>query len=321
MNEFDALKAAFCHAEDAPLMPLLPGSAQARVVEPYFNRYGLTPLWCGAAHVYAGFIESGRFSLWCQVWSPRDPVGSAFVMHGYFDHLGLYRHLLARLLARGWQVVLWDLPGHGLSSGERATIDDFDDYRHCLHAVQAALTAQTLVPAPWVGIGQSTGAAILATDALRRQDAAPWAGLALLAPLVRPQGWRQASAMHRLVSPFVRSVARRYRSSSTDSAFVDFLRQQDPLQSERLSLIWVSAMRRWMPQLLAQPPSTLPVLMIQGEQDHTVDWPYNLDVLAKKFPRAEVYRHPLARHHLVNEAEPIREALFARLERFLDELC
>jgi alpha-beta hydrolase superfamily lysophospholipase len=80
-------------------------------------------------------------------------------------------------------------------------------------------------------------------------------------------------------------------------------------------------MRRWMPQLLAQPPSTLPVLMIQGEQDHTVDWPYNLDVLAKKFPRAEVYRHPLARHHLVNEAEPIREALFARLERFLDELC
>jgi len=319
MNEFDALKAAFCHAEDAPLIPLLPGSAQARAVEPYFNRYGLTPLWCGAVHVYAGFIESGRFSLWCQVWSPPDPVGTAFVVHGYFDHLGLYRHLLARLLARGWRVVLWDLPGHGLSSGERAAIDNFDDYRHCLHVVQAALTAQALVLAPWVGIGQSTGAAILATDALCLQDAAPWAGLVLLAPLVRPQKWHRVSALHRLASPFVRSVPRHYRPNSTDADFVAFLRYQDPLQPGQLNLAWVSAMRRWMPRLLAQPPSPLPVLILQGEQDHTVDWRYNLGVLATKFPRAEVHRHPLARHHLVNEAEPIREALFAPLVRFLDE--
>lgn len=319
MNEFDALKAAFCHAADVRLVPLSPGSAEARAVEPYFNRYGLAPLWRGARQVYAGFIESGRFSLWCQVWAPPNPVGTAFVMHGYFDHLGLYRHLLAELLARGWQVVLWDLPGHGLSSGERATIDDFETYRHCLHVVQATLTAQALAPAPWVGIGQSTGASILATDALRLQDDAPWTGLILLAPLVRPRGWHQASALHRLVSPFVRAVPRRYRPNSTDAAFVAFLRQQDPLQPGQLSLAWVSAMRRWMPQLLAQSPRSLPVLMIQGEQDHTVDWPYNLSVLAKKFPRAEVYRHPLARHHLVNEAEPIREALFARLVSFLDE--
>lgn len=320
MNEFDALKAAFCHAADTPLVPLLPESTQARAVKSYFDRYGLTPLWREAQQVYAGFIESGCFSLWCQVWSPPEPVGTAFVVHGYFDHMGLYRHLLKRLLACGWRVVLWDLPGHGLSSGARATIESFDDYRHCLHVVQAALTAQALVPGPWVGVGQSTGASILATDALHRQDAAPWAGLVLLAPLVRPRGWRQASALHRLASPFVRSVRRSYQPNSTDAAFVAFLRYQDPLQSEQLSLVWVGAMRRWMAQLLAQPPSMLPVLMIQGEQDHTVDWVYNLGVLAAKFPRAEVYHHPLARHHLVNEAEPIREALFATLEGFLEEL-
>ncbi len=290
-------------------------------LERYLGHYGLAPLLAEHVGLYVGYVDARDFRLWTQIWSPAEPVGTAFVVHGYFDHLGLYRHLLERLLERHWRVVLWDLPGHGLSSGARASIKDFDDYGGCLEALQTHLQQEELAPRPWLGVGQSTGAAILATDALTRGEDSRWAGLALLAPLVRPWGWRQTSWLHLLAGPFINSVPRRFRPNSTDAEFAAFLRDNDPLQANRVAVDWVSAMRRWMPRLLALPPNPVRTLILQGEQDLTVDWEWNLGVLAHKFPSAEIHRHPEARHHLVNEAEPIRRALFESLDRFIDDLA
>ncbi|MBB3184463.1 alpha-beta hydrolase superfamily lysophospholipase [Halomonas fontilapidosi] len=308
MSDFTPLQA---------LGPLAPADLSGQDLERYLGHYGLAPLLAEHVGLYVGYLEAGDFRLWTQVWSPAAPIGTAFVVHGYFDHLGLYRHLLECLLARGWRVVLWDLPGHGLSSGRRASIDDFNDYGSCLHQLQQHLEDEGLAPRPWLGVGQSTGAAILATDALTRGEDGAWSGLALLAPLVRPWGWNQSSWLHRLVEPFVESIPRKFRANSTDADFANFLREGDPLQADRLAMDWVGAMRRWMPQLLALPPSPIPTLILQGEQDLTVDWEWNLEVLARKFPDAEIHRHPEARHHLVNEAEPIRRELFTVLNRFI----
>lgn len=312
MSDFTPLQA---------LGPLAPADLSGQALERYLDHYGLAPLLAGRVGLYVGYLQAGDFRLWTQVWSPESPIGTAFVVHGYFDHLGLYRHLLECLLARGWRVVLWDLPGHGLSSGRRASIDDFEDYGRCLHHLQQHLHDEGLAPRPWLGVGQSTGAAILATDALTRGDDGRWSGLALLAPLVRPWGWNQSSWLHRLVGPFVESIPRKFRANSTDAEFADFLRESDPLQADRLAMDWVGAMRRWMPQLLALPPSPVPTLILQGEQDLTVDWEWNLEVLNRKFPNAEIHRHPEARHHLVNEAEPIRRELFTVLDRFVATLA
>ena len=268
MRDFQHLEGLFRHASGEPaLSRLLPGEILTDAMQDYFQHYGLEALLLDTSEVHAGFIDTGRFALWCQVWSPPQPVGTAFVVHGYFDHMGLYRHLLKRLLAKGWRVVLWDLPGHGLSSGARAEIEDFDDYQHCLTHLQTILKSQGMAPAPWLGVGQSTGAAILATDALTRREEAGWAGLVLLAPLVRPWRWSQASWLHLIASPFVKELPRKYRPNSTDEQFTEFLRERDPLQPERLSVAWITAMRRWMPRLLAQPPSQLPALILQGEQE------------------------------------------------------
>ena len=321
MHNFQHLEDLFRQAQgESSLSRLTPGDALTDAVHDYFRHYGLEALLNDTSEVHAGFVDTGRFALWCQVWSPPEPTGTAFVIHGYFDHLGLYRHLLSCLLAKGWRVVLWDLPGHGLSSGPRAEIEDFDDYQHCLVHLQEALQTLGMAPEPWLGVGQSTGAAILATDALTRRDTAGWAGIVLLAPLVRPWRWSQASWLHLIASPFVKELPRKYRPNSTDEAFTAFLRDQDPLQPERLSVAWITAMRRWMPRLLALEPNPLPTLILQGEQDLTVDWEWNLAILAEKFPNAEIHRHPEARHHLVNEAEPIRQVLFEALDRFIENV-
>ncbi|XQU08556.1 alpha/beta hydrolase [Halomonas sp. LY9] len=321
MHNFQHLEGLFRQAQgESSLSRLTPGDALTEAVHDYFRHYGLETLLNDTSEVHAGFIDTGRFALWCQVWSPPEPTGTAFVIHGYFDHLGLYRHLLSCLLAKGWRVVLWDLPGHGLSSGPRAEIEDFDDYQHCLAHLQESLQTLGMAPKPWLGVGQSTGAAILATDALTRRDTAGWAGIVLLAPLVRPWRWSQASWLHLIASPFVKELPRKYRPNSTDEQFTAFLRDQDPLQPERLSVAWITAMRRWMPRLLALEPNPLPTLILQGEQDLTVDWEWNLAILAEKFPNAEIHRHPEARHHLVNEAEPIRQVLFESLDHFVENV-
>ncbi|MEC9295084.1 MAG: alpha/beta fold hydrolase, partial [Pseudomonadota bacterium] len=209
MHNFQHLEGLFRQAQgESSLSRLAPGDALTDAVHDYFRHYGLEALLNDASEVHAGFVDTGRFALWCQVWSPPKPTGTAFVIHGYFDHLGLYRHLLSCLLAKGWRVVLWDLPGHGLSSGPRAEIEDFDDYQHCLAHLQETLQTLGMAPEPWLGVGQSTGAAILATDALTRREAAHWAGIVLLAPLVRPWRWSQASWLHLIASPFVKELPR-----------------------------------------------------------------------------------------------------------------
>lgn len=286
----------------------------------YLDHYRLKALLQDDITLYVGNIEAMPYRLWTQVWTPPQPRGTAIIVHGYFDHLGLYQHLLALLLEEHLQVVMWDLPGHGLSSGERADIEDFAEYGQCLRRLQQRLTDQGLACGPWLGLGQSTGAAILATDALSHDDDGHWLGLVLLAPLVRPWNWTRSAWMHSLVSPFVSSVPRRFRPNSNDTEFTTFLREHDPLQSLRLPTGWITAMRRWMPQLMGLPSSRLPTLIVQGDHDLTVDGPWNLAVLQDKFPDAIIHHHPEARHHLVNETEPIRRELFGQVRQFINQL-
>lgn len=286
----------------------------------YLRHYRLGVLLKDETTLHVGNIEAMPYRLWTQVWTPPQPRGTAIIVHGYYDHLGLYRHLLELLLEENLQVVMWDLPGHGLSSGERADIEDFAEYGQCLRQLQQRLTDEGLTNGPWLGLGQSTGASILATDALSQGDNDHWLGLVLLAPLVRPWNWTRSAWVHSIVGPFVSSVPRRFRPNSNDTDFTTFLREQDPLQPLRLPTGWVTAMRRWMPQLMELPSSQLPALIIQGDNDLTVDGPWNLTVLEGKFPNATIHRHPEARHHLVNEIEPIRRELFEQVRQFINLL-
>jgi alpha-beta hydrolase superfamily lysophospholipase len=80
------------------------------------------------------------------------------VIHGYYDHAGLYRHLIRHLIDRGLAVLAFDLPGHGLSSGAPATIESFDEYVDAFDACLLAL--EDHMPPPWLLLGQSTGGAI-----------------------------------------------------------------------------------------------------------------------------------------------------------------
>ncbi|MFF7108295.1 alpha/beta hydrolase [Pseudomonas sichuanensis] len=286
----------------APLAERQPLSAQAR---DYQRFYGLdlgVPSWLG------GFCAAG-FELVGQAWLPAQPVATLFLLHGYYDHMGLYRHVIAWALAQGYVVISCDLPGHGLSSGERASIDDFALYQQALDALFEQ-ARQLELPHPWHLCGQSTGGAIVVDHLLHCAGQSPADGeVILLAPLVRPRAWGWSKLSYRVLRHFVNGIERRFSENTNDPAFLPFL-EADPLQPRRLPTAWVGALMKWVRRIEAAPQSARRPLIVQGEADATVDWPYNLKVLKAKFAEPQILMLPEARHHLANELPGIRQRYF-----------
>ncbi|MBK5516454.1 alpha/beta hydrolase [Pseudomonas sp. TH10] len=293
-----------------PLAEWQPLSEQARA---YRHFYGLDfpgrELRTGL-----GRFEAGGYQLVSQFWWPEKVKATLFLLHGYYDHTGLYRHVIEWALDQDFAVIACDLPGHGLSSGPRASIRDFSEYQDVLQALFAEAQSISL-PQPWHLCGQSTGGAIVVDHVLNHGEGSPAQGqLILMAPLVRPRAWGWSQLSYYLLRPFVRGVARRFSENSNDPDFLPFL-QADPLQPLRLPTAWVGALARWVKRIEAAPHSLRRPLIVQGQADMTVDWQHNLQVLKWKFDRPQILLLAEARHHLANETVEMREEYFEFLSK------
>jgi lysophospholipase len=286
----------------------MPADARA-----YLQYYGLD-VGCDfpAVEHSFGYCVSGEHRLAVHCWRLPQAPGTIYLVHGYFDHVGLYRHLVWHALERGFSVVAFDLPGHGLSTGPRAEISDFSEYRQ---AIADVLACTDFLAGRRHVIAQSTGGAAM-MDFLQ-QEAPAFEGVVLLAPLVRPAGWAVVKLLHVLLHNVLDEVPRRFAENSQDPEFLAFLRQ-DPLQHDNVPVCWVGALRRWMKDFLVRPPSNRPLLVMQGDDDGTVDWRYNLRQIRRLFPRAEIGMLPGGKHHLVNESEALRAELLHRVDAYLE---
>ncbi|AQZ94564.1 alpha/beta hydrolase [Halopseudomonas phragmitis] len=280
----------------------------------YAGYYGIdfTPV----ASQHLGLVRIDGFDLAMQVWKPSKPRGSLLILHGYYDHMGLYKHLIRWALRHDLAVLALDLPGHGLSSGERASIDCFLSYQRALDALleQAALWQ---LPAPWHLLGQSTGGAILIDRLLHGPLPEQLGQSVLMAPLVRPRQWVVSQMGLRLFGGFVQRLGRKFTENSNDQDFLTFIRENDPLQPLVLPVAWVQALEKWIPRIETALPTEHSPLIVQGQADGTVDWQHNIRVLESKFRTPELFYLPKARHHLANERESYRKQYLGWLEQRL----
>ena len=97
----------------------------------YFDYYKLGIENSGIDHIF-GTFRSGDETLAAHIFRPKQYKGAVIVLHGYFDHCGQLNRLIKYLLQNGYAVAAFDLPGLGLSSGQRGAIDDFSQYCQAL---------------------------------------------------------------------------------------------------------------------------------------------------------------------------------------------
>jgi alpha-beta hydrolase superfamily lysophospholipase len=244
--------------------------------------------------------------------------GTIVLLHGYFDHAGIYQHVIKHCLDQGLCVVVFDMPGHGLSSGKVASIESFEVYSDVLLGVLEAM-ARGGLSGPWHLIGQSTGAAVMIDCLLKNRFTKqfPLSKFLALAPLLRPYAWQTSRILFSLSRFMLSSTKRKFSENSHDQQFLDFLKFQDPLQSRRLMRDWILAMVKYQEEFELAQVNETPLHIIQGTADTTVDWKYNLEKFESKFPNALIEQIPDARHHLVNESEAYRGQVFAALDRAL----
>lgn len=262
-----------------------------------------------------GKLEAAGFEIASHYWLPENPRGTLVVVHGYYDHVGLYGAALRFGIERGLAVLAFDLPGHGLSSGERASIDSFDRYTDVLHEVLNA--ASELLPKPRHCLAQSTGGAVV-LNYLWRHDPERLDKIALCAPLVLPRAWRLGRLIYWLLKPWVKRVPRKFIDNSHDPEFNRFLSQDDGLQPRHLPVQWVGAMKAWDAKLRGCPRLDKPVLVIQGTGDKTVDWRYNLMRIRQKLPNSRIKTVDGAFHHLMGESEKYRRPVFEAIAEWFD---
>ncbi len=295
----------------------LSGAAEVSDAErEYFRYYGIDfeDRFPELKHHF-GSIESAPYSIAAHYYDLKDAEGTCFIVHGYYDHSGLYGRLIEYCLKRKLSVVIYDLPGHGLSSGERANISSFSNYQTVLSHVVDLFSS--VAPLPWSAIGQSTGGAIL-MDFLLSARAPVFAKTVLLAPLVQPASWSRTILLHRIVSIFVNRLTRRFAKNSHDSHFLDFVKNSDPLQARYLPLTWVTALKQWINYFEHLRFVDYAPLIIQGKEDETVNWKYNVPLIQKKFPNSKLYYLKDGRHHLSNEDETILTKIYSAMDMYFD---
>jgi len=292
------------------------------LAQAYLNYYGInfTRQYRQLQHGF-GYVDAAGFRLATHYWLPEDAKGTLIVMHGYYDHVGILGNPIRFGLEHNLAVLTFDLPGHGLSNGEPAVIDSFDQYGDTL--AEILRQSAVIMPQALYAIGQSTGCAILLNYVWRyvaeKNVADPFVKIALCSPLVLPRAWRGLHVgrhLYAVLHHFVQRVARKFSTNSHDPIFLDFIQHQDPLQARYLSLRWIGAMKAWHEIFIRLSPLPKNILVVQGTGDMTVDWRYNLPAIQRKLPSAELVYIENAGHQLVNESEDYRRQVFAAIEDY-----
>lgn len=111
------------------------------------------------------------------------------LVHGHGEHIGRYERWAARFAPYNYMLCGVDLPGHGLSSGKRGHIRQYDDYYAILDQFIEILQSD-FPNRPIILYGHSMGGNIVSSYILERQPqvkaailSSPWLELAIKPPV------------------------------------------------------------------------------------------------------------------------------------------
>jgi len=276
----------------------------------YFKFYGLDfeNNHTGLKHIF-GTFESQGFLLAAHIYKPIEYKATVLLLHGYLNHSAQLKNLIGFLISNNFAVAIFDLPGHGLSGGQPAAIEDFSQYSQALADFRKTITKY--LEGPYHLIGFSTGASA-AMDFLFVHGRQHFDRVILAAPLVRHIAWRLSKTGCRLCGAFTNSLPRLPHKDSSDKQYRRFIKT-DPLQGRTVPLKWVRALHQWNERIADYPTCDAQVKVIQGTGDTTVDWKFNTGFIKNKFSLVDMSFIENCRHELFNESANLRKKVFSQI--------
>ncbi len=269
---------------------------------------------------YLGCIDLSSFSIATQIFKPMSSIGTVIVVHGYFDHSAMMLNCIRTCVENGFTAAAIDLPGHGLSSGKRASIQDFLDYALILD--QFTIFCNQHLPKPFHFIGHSTGCAAalewMHTPELVNSKCIE--KIILLAPLIYSRGQILSQIMRKILKSKVNEISSFYYPTTSNPAF-DAFRKNDPLRPSKFPLDWFDAEVKWNLRMKKRGLLDRELLVIQGNKDRVVDWKYNIRFLSKKVRKTNICYVKDARHQLHNERLDYRMKVLEIIKNNLNGNC
>lgn len=288
-----------------------PPQDESKNIHAYNQFYGLN--FPNVIH-FMGYFESEDKKICSQVFFPANPVGTLFLLHGYFDHSGILKNLIAYGLEQSFAIAVFDLPGHGLSSGDTGAIGSFSEY---VSVLQTFINEYSeYLPSPFHLIGHSTGGSI-AYEYLNQTKCIVFDKVVLLAPLAHNAHWFLSTVGYHLAKPFTDSIKRTYRRNSSNEQFLEFSRK-DPLRNNSISIRFLNALHTWNRKIKGYDTISKPILIMQGTDDIILDWKYNLNFFKSKIIGLEIELVDKANHHLINESKELRQQVLRRIFDYID---
>lgn len=80
----------------------------------------------------SSFKNQNNVELFYQGWSIPQSKGTLVVTHGLAEHTDCYAEMAHEVNAAGWDLIVWDLQGHGRSEGKRGFISNFKNFEQDL---------------------------------------------------------------------------------------------------------------------------------------------------------------------------------------------
>ncbi len=277
-----------------------------------------------------GHFYSRSTELFYQSWVNPAARGTLVLTHGMGEHSEAYINSAADLACLGWNVIAWDLRGHGRSAGKRGHVDHFSDFSGDLSQFLLHLQKSGKLDQPFALVGHSMGGLITLrylideTKDGASDDPKPFACV-LSSPLVAVA----------LAVPQVKEFAGRVLSSiwpsltlNNEINYADLTRDpewlktydRDSLRHDKISAALYAGMVETMKYVLDHAGSVLlPIEILAAGTDKIV----SLDAERTLFerlgaPNKKMIVYNDSYHEIFNDLE--RETVFRDLNEFLRAL-
>jgi lysophospholipase len=277
-----------------------------------------------------GHFLSRQTELFYQSWTTPRARATLVLTHGMGEHSEAYVKSADALARLGWNVIAWDLRGHGRSAGKRGHVDHFTDYTGDLSQFLLHLQKNGQLPEAFALVGHSMGGLITlkylieeakdgASDDPRPKAcvlSSPLLDVALKVPAIKDLAGRWLNHIWPSLTLYNEI---RYTDLTRDPEWLKTY-EKDPLRHDKISPALYQGMVDTMKDVAEHADEVkLPICVLAAGHDKIVSLPATrmmFDKLGSSNKKLIVYEDSY--HEIFNDLD--REKVFRDMSAFLSSV-